>query len=105
MELLGLSRPKSHLSNENDRGALTVMPKKPSPSDSAGPMRMQPAEHGPVPEQMLPTMPCASGEANGQTKTPAPAKKQRTRAEAVRAALARIMLRSSLKKQRDAQKR
>jgi hypothetical protein len=40
----------------------------------------------------------------GKAKTPAPQKKQRTRAEVVRAALARITRRNSLRKQRDAQK-
>jgi hypothetical protein len=88
-------------SNENDSGALTVMPKKRSPSDSTGPMGMQPIEHGPTtPTLTLPMMPGSKGEA----KTPAPQKKQRTRAEAVRAALARITRRNSLRKQRDAQK-
>jgi hypothetical protein len=52
---------------------------------------------------MLPTMPVARTETNQETKSPAPEKKQ-TRAEAVRAALARIMRRNSLQKQRDAQK-
>jgi hypothetical protein len=88
------------------------MPKKPPTPDSTGPMRMQPQAHGPTATQMLPTMPCA-GEDNqgikGEASRPARApvvdnKKPRTRAEAVRAALARITRRKSLRKQRDAQK-
>jgi hypothetical protein len=77
------------------------MPKNQPPSDNTGPMGVQPAGHGLTePTQMLPLMPKTGGE----TKTPAPEKKQRTRAEAVRAALARITRRNSLRKQRDAQK-
>jgi hypothetical protein len=77
------------------------MPNKQPPTDSTGPMGMQPVEHGPTtPTQTLPMMPGTKGKA----KTPAPQKKPRTRAEAVRAALARITRRNSLRKQRDAQK-
>jgi hypothetical protein len=77
------------------------MPKNETPPENAGPMGVQPAGHGLTePTQMLPMMPNTRGE----TKTPAPEKKQRTRAEAVRAALARITRRNSLRKQRDAQK-
>jgi hypothetical protein len=66
-------------------------------------MRMQPAEHTPTAStQMLPTMPAARTETK-EIKSPAPKKKQ-TRAEAVRAARARITRRNSLRKQRDAQK-
>jgi hypothetical protein len=55
---------------------------------------------------MLPMMPSASTKAPRQAKPhgPAPVKKPRTRTEAVRAAMARIMRRKSLRKQRDAQK-
>jgi hypothetical protein len=80
------------------------MPKKQPPSGGTGPMRMQPAEHAPTAStQMLPTMPAARTEKKQETKSPAPEKKQ-TRAEAVRAAQARITRRDSLRKQRDAQK-
>jgi hypothetical protein len=56
---------------------------------------------------MLPMMPFAKGEAEAQqasAKTPVAEKKPPTRTEAVRAALARITRRKSLRKQRDAQK-
>jgi hypothetical protein len=55
---------------------------------------------------MLPIMPSAGAKAErqGKPKGPAPAKKPRTRTEAVRAAMARITRRKSLQKQRDAQK-
>jgi hypothetical protein len=55
---------------------------------------------------MLPIMPSAGAKAERQGKPngPAPAKKPRTRTEAVRAAMARITRRKSLQKQRDAQK-
>jgi hypothetical protein len=72
-------------------------------------MGMQPIAHGPAPTQMLPTMPRAKGD---QGETPASAvnmpvqeKKPRTRTQAVRAALARITRRNSLRKQRNAQQR
>jgi hypothetical protein len=95
-------RLSSTYSNKIDSGALTTMPKKDLPSDKPGPMGMQPVEHGPLsPTQMLPLMPGTKGE---KTRPPAPEKKQRTRAEAVRAVLARITRRNSLRKQRDAQK-
>jgi len=85
------------------------MPKKPPASDSAGPMGMQPPSHGPTAAtQMLPTMPCAAKEERemkGETRrSPAAQKTPPTRAEAVRAARARITRRQSLRKQRDAQK-
>jgi hypothetical protein len=81
------------------------MPKKDRPSDKPGPMGMQPVEHGPLaPTQMLPLMPGTKGEQGEEARTPAPEKKQRTRAEAVRAVLARITRRNSLRKQRDALK-
>jgi hypothetical protein len=58
---------------------------------------------------MQPMMPSARGKAAGEIKdettAPAPETKQRTRTEAVRAALAKITRRASLRKQRDAQKR
>jgi hypothetical protein len=57
---------------------------------------------------MLPMMPCAGKEKKGETLQPARAaaaqKKPPTRAEAIRAARARITRRQSLRKQRDAQK-
>jgi hypothetical protein len=86
------------------------MPNNKRTSDSTGPMGMQPVEGGPMaPTQMRPTMPVVrgkrTGDVKGETKTPAPEKKQRTRTEAVRAALARITRRNSLQKQRDAKKR
>ena len=96
--------------NENDRCALDQMPNKPSPpQNNAGPMGMQPAEHGPsAPTQMQPAMPAAKRgikkEAAEESKSPAPEKRARTRTEAVRAARARITRRKSLRKQRDAQK-
>ena len=75
-------------------------------------MGMQPSSHGPTAAtQMLPTMPRAGKEKKemkGETQQPArsPAAQNRppTRAEAVRAARARITRRQSLRKQRDAQK-
>jgi len=75
-------------------------------------MGMQPQAHSPTAAtQMLPTMPCAgedNQEIRGKTAQPARApaanKKPPTRAEAVRAARARITRRKSLRKQRDAQK-
>jgi hypothetical protein len=78
-------------------------------------MGMQPFERGTAaPTQMQPMMPIAPDKMTGETrdetktdetKTLAPETKQRTRTEAVRAALARITRRNSLRKQRDAQKR
>jgi len=66
-------------------------------------MRMQPVEREPTtPTQMLPIMP--GNEGARETKTPAPEKKLRTTTDAVQAAMARIMRRNSLRKQRDAQK-
>jgi hypothetical protein len=66
---------------------------------SAGPMSMQPAGHGSnAPTQLLMT-PTTEVE----NRTPRP-KKQSPRAEAVRAAKARITRRNSLRKQRQAQK-
>jgi hypothetical protein len=97
--------PVSHaISNKNGIYALSAMPKKSPPPNKIGPMGMQPCEHGPLPTQMLPLMPAAKG-GTKEAKRPAPAKKQQTRKEAVRAVLARITRRNSLRKQRDAQKR
>jgi hypothetical protein len=63
-------------------------------------MKMQPFERGStMPTQGLPMMPTAGKAA----QTPQP-KLQPTRAEAVRAAKARITRRTSLQKQRHAQK-
>ncbi len=88
------------------------MPKKPPLLDRIGPMGMQPSAPGPTAAtQMLPLMPCAEAEkkdTKGKTRQqPEPAAEQKkppTRAEAVRAAWARITRRKSLRKQRDAQK-
>jgi hypothetical protein len=92
-------------SNQNGVHALTAMHKKDSPTDNPGPMGMQPLEHAPsAPTQMLPLMPGARGEPGEAAIQSAPEKKQRTRADAVRAVLARITRRNSLRKQRDAQK-
>jgi hypothetical protein len=92
---------QTQTSNENDDRTLTVMPSKPPQSDSTGPMGIQPVERGPTaPTQMLPMMPGTQTAA----KPPAPEKKQGTRADAMRAALARIARRNSLRKQRDALK-
>jgi hypothetical protein len=71
---------------------------------------MQPQAHNPTAAtEMLPTMPRAGDdnqEMYRETPPPAPVehKKPPTRAEAVRAARARITRRKSLRKQRDAQK-
>jgi hypothetical protein len=68
-------------------------------------MRMQPVEREPTtPTQMLPIMPGTEGAMKRETKTPAPEKKPRTRTDAVQIAMARIMRRNSLRKQREAQK-
>jgi hypothetical protein len=85
------------------------MPNKRPPSDKTGPMGIQPADHGPTaPTQMLPIMPGAKGGMEGEpkdeTETAAAEKKQRTRTDAIRAALAKITRRNSLRKQRAAQK-
>ena len=86
------------------------MPKKPPLADRTGPMGVQPVEHGPtVATQMLPLMPCAKdendAETQGESKAPRlETKKLRTRTDAVRAALARLTRRKSLRKQREAQK-
>jgi hypothetical protein len=61
--------------------------------------------HGPTAAtQMLPTMPCAGEDDQMPARGPAANKEPPTRAEAVRAARARITRRKSLRKQRDAQK-
>jgi hypothetical protein len=96
--------------NENGLQALIFMPHKKRNSGNTGPMGMQPIERGPfAPTEMQPMMPSArrkaTGETGDETAPPAPDTKQRTRTEAVRAALARIMRRNSLRKQRQAQKR
>jgi hypothetical protein len=98
---------RCHCSNSNKNGvyALTAMPKKSLPSDKIGPMGMQPVEHSPLPTLMLPLMPAAKGGTKQAAKRPPAAQKQQTRKEAVRAVLARITRRNSLRKQRDAQKR
>jgi hypothetical protein len=88
------------------------MPKKPPPPDCTGPMGMQPLARSPTAAtQMLPLMPGAKaekkdvkGETRQQPGAPAEQKKPPTRAEAVRAARARITRRKSLRKQRDAQR-
>jgi hypothetical protein len=96
--------------NENGRRALIFMAHNKRTSDDIGPMGMQPIERGPfAPTEMQPMMPSArrkaTGDTGAETAPPAPETKQRTRTEAVRAALARIMRRNSLRKQRQAQKR
>lgn len=102
--------PRQPPANQNDARALRIMPKKPPVLDCAGPMRMQPSAHGPIAAtQMLPLMPGArtqKKEMNGETRQRAPAeqKERPTRAEAVRAAWARITRRKALRKQRAAQK-
>jgi hypothetical protein len=64
-----------------------------------GPMRMQPLDRGSgMPTQGLPMMPGA------KAAVPPQQKRQPSRAEAVRAANARITRRNSLRKQRDVQK-
>jgi hypothetical protein len=101
---MGLLSCAAHL-NKNAVQALTAMPKKHPPTDKIGPMGMQPVEHSPsAPTQMLPLMPGAKGQIKEEVKTPTPERKQRSRAEAVRAVLARITRRNSLRKQRDARK-
>jgi hypothetical protein len=68
-------------------------------------MGIQPIEHArSAPTQMLPRMPVATGKMKRDAKTSAPEEKQQTRTEAVRAVLARITRRNSLRKQRAAQK-
>jgi hypothetical protein len=81
------------------------MPPKNRPANKPGPMGTQPIEHGSsTPTQMLPIMPGTTEEKHGKTKEPAAPQKTQTRAEAVRAVLARITRRNSLRKQREAQK-
>jgi hypothetical protein len=84
------------------------MPKKPPPPDDTGPMGMQPLAHGPTAAtQMLPLMPgikAKEKDLKGETQQQPKQKEPPTRAEAVRAAWARITRRKSLRKQRDAQK-
>jgi hypothetical protein len=88
------------------------MPKKPPLLDSTGPMGTQPRARGlTAATQMLPLMPCAraekkdmKGKTQQQPEARAEQKEPPTRAEAVRAAWARITRRKSLRKQRDAQK-
>jgi len=68
-------------------------------------MRVQPTEPGPAaPTQMLPMMPGTRRYQKSQAELAAPKEKRRSRAEAVRAALARMTRRKSLRKQREAQK-
>ncbi|MDB5640107.1 MAG: hypothetical protein JWP51_5015 [Bradyrhizobium sp.] len=73
------------------------MPRRKSPS--TGPMNVQPVEHGSIrPTQLRPIVPTIGD----KPKTTRP--KKSTRAEAVRVAMARIMRRNSLRKQRKAQR-
>jgi hypothetical protein len=105
IETTGGCSPFPRQVNKNDPCALSIMPNKQPPSDSTGPMGMQPLERArSAPTQMLPLMPRAQGEPQGTAKTPAPEKKPRTRTQAVRVALARMTRRNSLRKQRAAQK-
>jgi hypothetical protein len=64
-------------------------------------MSVQPVEHSASARNLLPAIMSTRGE---EKKTPLP-KNQQARMEAVRVAKARIMRRSSLRKQRQAQKR
>ena len=102
------ARPRPRPANETDACALKFMPKNPPPPEDTGPMGMQPLAHSPTAAtQMLPTMPCAGKaerEMKGETRRSTAQKTPPTRAEAVRAARARITRRQSLRKQRDAQK-
>lgn len=75
------------------------MSKRKSPS--IGPMSVQPIEHSSIGVTKLLAMVPTVG---GQQRTPLP-KIQQARADAVRAANARIMRRNSLRKQRQAQER
>ena len=84
--------------NELGSNELSLMPNRKSPS--TGPMSVQPIEHSstaPTQLAMVPTL-------REGKKTPLP-KKQQARMEAVRVAKAEIMRSSSLRKQRQAQKR
>jgi hypothetical protein len=74
------------------------MPKRKSPS--TGPMSVQPIVHDSIVATKLAMMPTVGG----QQRTPL-SKSQQLRADAVRSANARMMRRSSLRKQREAQKR
>ena len=74
------------------------MPKHKSPS--TGPMSVQPVVHGSIAATKSVMMPTVGG----QQRTPL-SKSQQIRADAVRTANARIVRRSSLRKQRLAQKR
>ncbi len=102
------ARPRPRPANETDACALRFMPKNPPPPDDTGPMGMQPPAHSPTAAtQMLPLMPGIKGkekDLKGETQQPPKQKEPPTRAEAVRAAWARITRRKSLRKQRDAQK-
>jgi hypothetical protein len=81
-------------SNEPCAQALSMMPeRKPT---SAGPMSVQPFEHGSTAPTQVSMMPTAAAETKPKKQTP--------RTEAVRIAKARIMRRNSLRKQRQAQK-
>ena len=71
-----------------------------SKSPSIGPMSVQPIEHSSGVRNQLPAMMST----RVKKKTPLP-KNQQARMDAVRVAKARIMLRNSLRKQRQAQKR
>jgi hypothetical protein len=84
--------------NELGSNELSLMPKRESPS--TGPMGVQPIEHGSIAATQLAMVPTVGG----QQRSPLP-KAQQARADAVRRASARIMLRNSLRKQRQAQKR
>jgi hypothetical protein len=85
--------------NELGSNELSLMPKRKSPS--TGPMSVQSIEHSSIAATkllaMVPTV-------RGQQRTPLP-KAQQAWADAVRTANARIMLRNSLQKQRQAQER
>jgi hypothetical protein len=93
---LGQSTPTGCLGlNELGSKELSTMPKRKQPT---GPMRTQPIERASImPTQVLPMMPAA-----GKATKPSQPKQRPTRAEAVRAAKARITRRNSLRKQREA---
>jgi hypothetical protein len=86
--------------NKSGNNALSVMAEQ--KQQSAGPMRMQPSNHGSImPVLLQSAMPTLTG---ADAPVTAPPRTRTTRTEAVRIAKARIMRRNSLRKQRQAQK-
>jgi hypothetical protein len=99
--------------NKNHRRALSLMPKsRPRSNNQTRPMQMQPiAHHATAPSQMLPMMARAKrdemGAADRNAQQAAKAsrpKKPLARAGTLPAALAQVMRKKSLRKQREAQK-